>query len=115
MKQAHDLRDACPADLAEPGQLGVVANGATADQLLEAESQSHQAGDARYSARCHGRSLSGRRCRIRVPAWLLPCQRTFDDLHTHGLVSWVPSVRSALDSVDPVGLKVMTTLFCAAS
>ena len=29
MKQAHDLRDARPADLAEPGQLGVVANGAT--------------------------------------------------------------------------------------
>jgi FKBP-type peptidyl-prolyl cis-trans isomerase len=26
MKQAHDLRDARPADLAEPGQLGVVAN-----------------------------------------------------------------------------------------
>jgi hypothetical protein len=36
MKQAYDLRDARPADLAEPGQLGVVANGATADQFLEA-------------------------------------------------------------------------------
>ena len=27
MKQAHDLREARPADLPEPGQLGVVAYG----------------------------------------------------------------------------------------
>jgi hypothetical protein len=93
MNQAQDLRDASPADLPEPGQLGVVADRAATDHLLETESQGHQAGDARYSARCHGRSLSRRRRRIRVPALPLPCERTFDDLHGHGLVSWVPSVR----------------------
>src|SRR6516162_9122901 len=111
MKQAHNLREARPADLAEPSQLGVVANGTAADQLLETESQSHQAGDARYSPRCRGPSLSRRRGRIRVPAWPLPRERTFDDWSTHGLLSWMPSVRSALDAEPPLGLKVMATLF----
>ena len=36
MKQAHNLRDARPADLAEPGQLGVVANRTAANQFIEA-------------------------------------------------------------------------------
>jgi hypothetical protein len=36
MKQVHDLRDARPADLPEPGQLGVVANRTATQQLLEA-------------------------------------------------------------------------------
>src|SRR6516164_8291481 len=100
MKQAHNLREARPADLAEPSQLGVVANGTAADQLLETESQSHQAGDARYSPRCRGRSLSRRRGRIRVPAWPLPRERTFDDWGTHGLLS--------LDAIGSFGARCRT-------
>ena len=46
MEQVHDLRDACAADLPNPGQFGVVANRPAAEQFLETQGQCHRACDA---------------------------------------------------------------------
>src|SRR5262249_57032428 len=46
-EQAHDLGDPRPADMAEPGQFGIVRNGASAEEWVEAQCQGQQTGDAR--------------------------------------------------------------------
>ena len=51
MVQIHDLRDAGLRDVSEAGQLGKVRNPALADEAVEADRQSHQAGDSGDASR----------------------------------------------------------------
>src|SRR6266851_6923649 len=53
-KEAHDLTQPRPADVPQPGQLGVVGHLARANQLVEAHGQGHQSGSTRHTA-CLGR------------------------------------------------------------
>jgi len=63
VQQIHDLADARPADVAEPGEVRVAPNRALAQERIEADREGHQAGDARDAARfdpCSARTSSER-------------------------------------------------------
>jgi len=47
VEQVHDLRQAGPGDVTEAGKLGLVGHDAIADELVEADRQSHQPGQTR--------------------------------------------------------------------
>ena len=51
MEQVHDLSNPRPAHVAQLGQLAVVRDAASLDQLFKPDGQGHEAGDAWHSTR----------------------------------------------------------------
>src|SRR5262249_9095380 len=52
-EQVHDLRDPRPADMTQAGERGIVRDDAGVEQLLEAQRQCQQTGDARQPSGCY--------------------------------------------------------------
>ena len=55
IQQGHDLRHPGSRDVAELGEFGLVGDDAVADQLITADCQGHQLGDARNATHRHVR------------------------------------------------------------
>lgn len=85
VEQVHDLRDACPGDMAQSGELSVIGHGAVAEQTIEPNRQRHQPRDPRHSAGARRRRSFDLLMRLKhalavVPAVELECSSNTDSL-----------------------------------
>src|SRR5262245_58611984 len=63
VQKVHDLSDACPADVTQACQGGIVGDGALAHQLVQAVCQCQQAGHARHASGRYGGGFMNLACR----------------------------------------------------
>jgi len=110
LKQVHDLGHTRAADVAEPGNLGLVGDLSSLDQAVEADGQGHQARDTRDSACRRGLGFR-RRAFVDDLAAVAPSSEMDLALNRqalHAMTScWLSSSASVL---MPVGWKVIDTV-----